>query len=87
MLIPTRSPFRLAQAIAFLRRFPPCAGDYLLTDDSITAALCVGDEPVLFTLRERGGELHVDTTSAMARAGSRRMMARYFMWDELRTHR
>jgi DNA-3-methyladenine glycosylase II len=68
MHIPTRQPFHLAQSIAFLRRFPPCAGDYVLTDDSITAAICVGDEPVLFTLSERGGELHVDTPSPMAGA-------------------
>ena len=64
MLIPTCSPFRLAQSIAFLRRFPPCAGDFVLTEDSITAAICVDREPVVFTLRERRGALHVDTTDA-----------------------
>ena len=65
MHLPTRRPFRLAQSIAFLRRFAPCAQDYALTDDSITAAICVGDEPVAFTLRERAGELHVDSRSAL----------------------
>lgn len=49
--LPTRKPFSLARSIAFLRRFLPCSRDYVLTDDSITAAVVVDGEATAFTLR------------------------------------
>jgi DNA-3-methyladenine glycosylase II len=53
--LPVARPFSLRQTIAFLRRFPPCRGDYLLTEDSITAAVTVGGgeaaRGVAFTIR------------------------------------
>jgi len=47
----TCKPFSLAQSIAFLRRFVPCTSDYILTDDSITAAVVVDRRATTFTLR------------------------------------
>lgn len=50
----TRAPFSFAQSLTFIRRFPPCQGDYLLDDDAVTAAVAIGGRPVAFTLR--GGD-------------------------------
>ena len=49
--LPVARPFSLRQTITFLQRFPPCRGDYLLTDDSITAAVVVSGRAVPFTIR------------------------------------
>jgi DNA-3-methyladenine glycosylase II len=65
LAITTTKPFSFAQTLAFLQRFPPCRGDYILTADSITAAVAIGDRAVPFELSERGGQLVVD----VARAG------------------
>jgi len=53
--IPTRKPFSFAQTLAFVRHFPPCQGDYLLTDDSITAAVSVCGRALPFTIRGSAG--------------------------------
>lgn len=47
-----KQPFSFAQTVAFLRRFPPCQGDYVITDRSITAAVSVGGIARAFTLRD-----------------------------------
>jgi DNA-3-methyladenine glycosylase II len=52
LAIPTTQPFSFAQSLAFIRRFPPCQGEYLVTDDAVTAAVTVDDAPHAFTLRE-----------------------------------
>ncbi|MEO8699781.1 MAG: hypothetical protein ABI867_07045 [Kofleriaceae bacterium] len=49
--IPTKQPFSFAQTLAFIRRFPPCQGDYVLDADTLTAAIAVDDRAVPFTLR------------------------------------
>ena len=53
--IPTRKPFSFAQTLTFVRRFPPCQGDYVITDDSITAAVSVCGQALPFTIRGRAG--------------------------------
>ncbi|HVK72679.1 MAG TPA: hypothetical protein VM734_05140 [Kofleriaceae bacterium] len=56
-----RAPFELARSIDVLRRFPPCRGDYVLTDDSITAAVSVRGRALAFRLSAAGpGRLAVD---------------------------
>jgi DNA-3-methyladenine glycosylase II len=62
--IPTRQPFSFAQSLTFIRRFPPCQGDYVLTDDSLTAAVCIAGEAVPFTLSETAGTLRVELADA-----------------------
>lgn len=59
--LPVVRPFSLRQTIAFLRRFPPCRGDYLLTDDSITAAVTISADGrgVPFTIRGDRGDREV----------------------------
>src|SRR5215475_8268469 len=47
-----KQPFSFAQTVAFLRRFLPCEGDYVITDSSITAAVSVGGIARAFTLRD-----------------------------------
>lgn len=49
-----KQPFSFAQTVAFLRHFPPCQGDYVVTDRSITAAVSVGGIARVVTLR--GGD-------------------------------
>ena len=38
-------PYSFAQTLAFVRRFPPCQGDYLVTDDALTAAVTAPAPP------------------------------------------
>lgn len=56
-ILAIQQPFSFAQTIAFLRRFEPCKGDYVLTDESLTAAVAIGERAVAFTIRDRRGEL------------------------------
>ena len=42
MHISTRDPFSFEQTLAFIRRFPPCSSDMIVTRDSITGALSAG---------------------------------------------
>ncbi len=64
LTIPTTQPFSFAQTLAFIRRFPPCQGDYLITDDALTAAVTIDGCAVPFTLRESAGELTVEVADA-----------------------
>jgi len=57
--VPVRAPFSFAHALAFLRRFPPCRGEYLIDDDAITAAVTLDGRAVPFTIH---GDLTVETT-------------------------
>jgi DNA-3-methyladenine glycosylase II len=45
-----KQPFSFAQTVAFLRHFPPCQGDHVVTDRSITAAVSVGGIARVVTL-------------------------------------
>lgn len=73
--LPIKAPFSFAQTLAFIRRFPPCQGQYNLTDDSLTAAVVIHGRPTTFTIR--GGrasspiveiERAVDAPAILARA-------------------
>ena len=67
LVIPTSKPFSFAQTLAFIRRFPPCQGEYLIADDAVTAAISIGGKATSFTLRG-GAEVTIDTPSqAIAR--------------------
>ncbi len=73
-LLPTTAPFSFAQTLAFLRRFPPCQGEYLVEEDAVTAAVTLDGEAVAFTIRD-GAELTVEVhgrgsvPAVVARAG------------------
>lgn len=64
-VIPTSQPFSFDKTIAFIRRFPAVQGDYVITDESITAAVAIDGKPVAFTLRWDHG-LVCETTSKRA---------------------
>ncbi|MDX2087951.1 MAG: hypothetical protein SFX73_08880 [Kofleriaceae bacterium] len=68
MQLATSQPFSFAQTLAFIRRFPPCQGDFVLTDDALTGAVTLDGRPVLFTLRSRANDLAVETTDPRAAA-------------------
>jgi len=65
--IPTTAPFSFAQSLAFIRRFPPCRGDYLIDDDSVTAAVAIDDRAYAFTLRDRSVDVANDTPGDVAK--------------------
>jgi len=50
--MPVKQPFSFAQTVAFLRSFPPCQGDHVVTDRSITAAVSVGGIARAFTIHD-----------------------------------
>lgn len=50
--MPVKPPFSFAQTVAFLRSFPPCQGDHVVTDRSITAAVSVGGIARAFTIHD-----------------------------------
>ena len=61
--LPTRQPFSFDQTVTFIRRFPPCQGDYIIGDDALTAVVSIGGRAVPFTIR-RGTTLKVETQRA-----------------------
>jgi DNA-3-methyladenine glycosylase II len=64
-----QSPFSLSQAISFMRRFPPCQGDFVLGEASIRGAVVSEGHDVTFEIRDRGRleiELEGRTRSASA---------------------
>lgn len=75
-LLPTIAPFSFAQTLAFIRRFPPCQGEYLVADDAVTAAVMLGAEPVAFTIHG-GPEL---TVEIHGRAAVPQVIARAAHW-------
>jgi DNA-3-methyladenine glycosylase II len=62
--LPTRKPYSFDQTVAFIRRFPPCQGEYLVQDNSLTAAVTVGDRAVPLTIHRTGKALEVETAHA-----------------------
>lgn len=75
--LPTKAPFSLAQTLAFVRRFPPCQGQFVVTADALTAAVVIGGRPTAFTIRGGGAlgagvevevERAVDAPAVLARA-------------------
>lgn len=60
-----REPFSLAQTIAFLRRFPPCAGDFALEGRTLRGALMLEGHGLAFEVRERDRvELVLESTTS-----------------------
>lgn len=53
--LPVKPPFSFAQTVAFLRSFPPCQGDHVITDHSLTAAVSVGGIARVFTIHAAAG--------------------------------
>ena len=68
--LPTKAPFSFQQTLAFVRRFPPCQGQYVVTDDSLTAAVTIAGRPTAFTIRAGSLEVEraVDAPALLARA-------------------
>jgi DNA-3-methyladenine glycosylase II len=62
--IPTSKPFAFSQTLGFVQRFLPCRGEYIVTADSITAAIAVDGKAVPFTVTARGADLVVTTEVA-----------------------
>lgn len=58
-LLATTAPFSFAQTLGFIRRFPPCQGEYLVTEDAVTAAVTSEGTAVAFTIHG-GSELTVE---------------------------
>ncbi|HET7503641.1 MAG TPA: hypothetical protein VFK02_21620 [Kofleriaceae bacterium] len=77
--IAVKRPYSFAQTVAFLRRFPPCQGDFVVTDDAITAAVSVGGIARAFTLRD-GDPLTVDMPRHVDAATQRALTARAAHW-------
>jgi DNA-3-methyladenine glycosylase II len=73
--IAAKQPYSFAQTVAFLRRFPPCQGDYVITDDSITAAVSVRGTAHAFTLRA-GNQLTIDLPRQVDTATQQALKAR-----------
>ena len=73
--IAVKQPYSFAQTVAFLRRFPPCQGDYLITDDAITAAVSVRGIARAFTLRA-GNQLTIDVPRHIDADTQRALIAR-----------
>ena len=73
--VPVKQPYSFAQTVGFLRRFPPCQGDHVVTDDSITAAVSVRGIARAFTLRA-GDPLTIDLPRHIDVATQRVLLAR-----------
>jgi DNA-3-methyladenine glycosylase II len=63
LAIPTTKPFSFDQTLAFLARFPPCKGEYLVEDGRLTAAISVGGTPHAFTLVGKNDKLSIEVAS------------------------
>lgn len=61
--ISTCQPFSFEQTLTFARRFPAFEAEAIITDDSLTAAITVGDKAQPFTLRSKGSALIADAAS------------------------
>ena len=70
--LPIQAPFSFDQTLAFIRRFPPCKGDYVITDDSVTCAVTVGGRPTWFTVTATHVKVErsVDAPALLSRASS-----------------
>lgn len=83
-LLATTAPFSFAQTLAFIRRFPPCQGEFLVEADAVTAAVTIDGAAVAFTIHG-GAEL---TVEVHGRAPAATVIARAAHWigatDDLR---
>lgn len=70
-----KQPFSFAQTVAFLRSFPPCQGDHVITDRSITAAVSVGGIARVFTIHD-GDPPSVEMPRHVDAATQRALLAR-----------
>src|SRR6478735_3286490 len=59
--LPTTEPFSFDQSLTFIRRFPPCRGDYIVTDDALTAAVTIRGRAVPMTIERKRAKLEVET--------------------------
>ncbi|MEQ4721806.1 hypothetical protein [Nonomuraea sp. B19D2] len=68
VILTAREPFDFAASLAFLRRFPPTAGEQRLTADTLTKAFRVAGQTVLarVTATEAGLELTPDLDQFLA---------------------
>jgi DNA-3-methyladenine glycosylase II len=73
--MPVKQPFSFAQTVAFLRSFPPCQGDHVLTDHSITAAVSAGGIARAFTIHD-GDPPTVEMPRHIDAATQRALLAR-----------
>lgn len=73
--IEVKRPYSFAQTVAFLRRFPPCQGDYVITDHSVTAAVSVRGIARAFTVHD-GETLTVDVPRHADEATQRALLQR-----------
>lgn len=68
--LPTAQPFSFDQTLAFIRRFPPCQGEYIVEDDAVTAAVTIDERAVPLAVRRRGTWLEVETPRIEDRAAA-----------------
>jgi DNA-3-methyladenine glycosylase II len=68
MQLATTRPFSFAQTLAFVRRFPPCQGEFALTEDSLTGAVTLDGRATRFTLRGTRQGVRVETDDPRAAA-------------------
>jgi DNA-3-methyladenine glycosylase II len=68
-------PYSFARTVDFVRHFPPCQGDHVVTDDAITAAVSVGGIARAFTVRD-GAPLTVELPRHVDLATQRALVAR-----------
>jgi DNA-3-methyladenine glycosylase II len=69
--LPVSPPFSLRQSLAFLGRFPPCRGEYVLDGESVTAAISIDGRAIPFTIsdeREPRVEVSAELSSKSRRA-------------------
>jgi DNA-3-methyladenine glycosylase II len=70
-----KQPFSFAQTVAFLRSFPPCRDDLIITDRSITAAVSVRGIARAFTIHD-GDPPTVEMARHVDAATQRALLAR-----------
>jgi len=80
--LPIREPFSFDQTVTFIRRFPPCQGEYLIEERSLTAAVTLGDQAVPLTIRKRGRDLEVETPRAADTAAAVERAAHWIGADD-----
>src|ERR1041385_3935831 len=68
LTIPTSRPFSFDQTLAFLERFPPCRGEYILDEGTLTAAVSVQGRPHAFTLSGHRAGLAVEVAADLPAA-------------------
>lgn len=66
LTLTTTRPFSFPRALEFMGRFPACRDACLLAPDHVTTAVAVGDRAHAFTLRERGGNVVLETSAPRA---------------------